>query len=117
MNRFKECREKANLLQKEVAIQLGIKSPSISDWEHGKTNPKPEHMVKLAKLYGVSIDYLLGANEASEPEEVEIEPIQESSLTDDEAEMLRRYRALDDDGKEIIRAEALREKRRATKAG
>lgn len=60
MTRLRECRENANLSQKYVALTLGIAAPSVANWERGKTNPSHENIVKLADLYGVSIDYLLG---------------------------------------------------------
>ena len=60
MDRLRECRQKANLSQKYVALSLGIAEPSVSNWERGKTRPSNENIAKLADLYGVSVDYLLG---------------------------------------------------------
>ncbi len=60
MMRLKECREAAGLSQKEVAITLGIRAPSVSNWERGKTNPTHENLMQLANLYNVSVDYLTG---------------------------------------------------------
>ena len=60
MNRLRECRERANLSQKYVALCLGIKAPSVCNWEAGKTRPSNENIEKLADLYHVSADYLLG---------------------------------------------------------
>ena len=58
--RLRECREKAGLSQKYVALTLGVAAPSVSNWETGKTCPSRENTVKMADLYGVSVDYLLG---------------------------------------------------------
>ena len=63
MTRLRECRENAKLSQKYVALTLGIAAPSVANWERGKTNPSHENIVKLADLYGVSVDYLLGRTE------------------------------------------------------
>jgi len=60
MGRLRECREKANLSQKYVAISLGVASPSVANWEREKTNPTLDNAIQLADLYGVSLDYLLG---------------------------------------------------------
>lgn len=60
MNRFRECREASGLTQKYVALTLGVKGPSVSNWESGKTTPTTENVAALAKLYNVSVDYLLG---------------------------------------------------------
>ena len=43
MYRFKECREAKGFSQKFVALSLGVKPPSISDWENGKTKPTRHH--------------------------------------------------------------------------
>lgn len=71
MTRLKECREKAGLSQKYVALTLGVAAPSVSNWERGKTTPTPENMIQLADLYNVSLDYLL--NRTDEPHEAEQE--------------------------------------------
>ena len=60
MGRLRECREKANLSQKYVAISFGVASPSVANWEREKTNPTLDNAIQLADLYGVSLDYLLG---------------------------------------------------------
>lgn len=58
--RLKECREKAGYSQKQVAIMLDVAGPSVSNWERGKTNPTHENLARLAALYHVSVDYLMG---------------------------------------------------------
>lgn len=69
MNKFKECRLQAGLSQKFVAKTLKVASPSVSNWESGKTMPTPENLSALASLYGVSVDYLLGRDEPDTPAE------------------------------------------------
>lgn len=61
MNRYKEARRRAGLSQKAAAISLGVRPPSMSDWESGKTKPTHEHLVAMAALYDTTIDYLIGA--------------------------------------------------------
>ena len=58
--RLKELRKRNNLTQKELAEQIGIKQNSYSDWENGKTEPSFENLIKLADLFEVSLDCLLG---------------------------------------------------------
>lgn len=67
MNRIKECRINSNMSQKFVAMSLSIAAPSVSNWESGKTQPTPENFKRLAALFGVSVDYLMG--ETDEPQE------------------------------------------------
>lgn len=63
MNRLKQCREQSGLSQKEVAVSLGVKPPSVSNWESGRTNPSSRNLQMLAKLYHVNMEYLTGEME------------------------------------------------------
>lgn len=60
MNRIKEAREAAGLSQQFVALTLGVKPPSVCNWENGKSEPTPANLRALAQLLDVSTDYLLG---------------------------------------------------------
>lgn len=76
MTRLRQCRENAHLSQKYVAVSLGLSAPSVANWERGKTNPSHENILKLADLYGVSVDYLLGrTDEPRNADEVTIEDV------------------------------------------
>lgn len=86
MNRFKAARLSAHLSQKEAALSLGIKPPSMSSWESGTTKPTLENLAAMAKLYGVSVDYLIG----KEPE-IKKQPTADGELLD---ETIRRVRTL-----------------------
>ena len=57
---FKEARLLRNLKITEVAAILDVAQSTISSWESGRLFPSPENLIKLSKLYGVSIDYLIG---------------------------------------------------------
>lgn len=63
MNRYREARLRAGLSQKSAAISLGVRPPSMSDWESGKTKPKHTHLVAMAALYGTTTDFLTGASD------------------------------------------------------
>lgn len=60
MNRIKELREMAGKQQKELAIDLGVSQPTVSDWESGRKVPSAKSTSKLADYFQVPIDYLLG---------------------------------------------------------
>lgn len=60
MNRIKELREKAGKQQKELAIDLGVSQPTVSDWESGRKIPSAKSTSKIADYFQVPIDYLLG---------------------------------------------------------
>ncbi len=58
--RLIEQRKAFGLTQREVANHLGIKQPSYIRYEKGEAQPTLENLVKLADLFDVSVDYLLG---------------------------------------------------------
>lgn len=61
MNRFKELRLRAGYRsQADLAKLLFVNQTAVSQWERGVTTPSPQLLVKLANLYGVTTDYLLG---------------------------------------------------------
>ncbi len=55
-----EQRKLNNLTQKQVAEYLGITQPSYIRYENGQAEPTLANLVKLADLFDVSVDYLLG---------------------------------------------------------
>lgn len=64
MKKFQEAlleqRKLNHLTQREVASRLGISQPSYIRYEKGTAEPGLENLVKLADIFDVSIDYLLG---------------------------------------------------------
>lgn len=58
--RLKELREERGYFQKFVADKLGIRSNTLSGYENGTRMPDPAMLTKIADLYNVSVDYLLG---------------------------------------------------------
>jgi transcriptional regulator with XRE-family HTH domain len=58
--RLKEARIYNDFKQAEVASMLGINFRTVSSWENNSTRPAPEDLLRLSRLYGVSVDELLG---------------------------------------------------------
>lgn len=58
--RIKELRAKEGITQKEAAVKSDMPSRTLQDYELCKRIPTLPNLVKLAKLYDVSIDYLAG---------------------------------------------------------
>ena len=46
--------------QKELAEKLGVKQQTISYYRNGQSIPDAENLIKIAKHYGVTTDFLLG---------------------------------------------------------
>ena len=60
-------RNKAGLSQMELAERLGVSRQAVSRWESGDTTPSVDKLKALAKLYGVSLDWLFGDTADGEP--------------------------------------------------
>jgi len=58
--RIKELRMEKGLSQPQLARAIGCSKGQISFWENGLNEPKASYVVKLADVFGVSTDYLLG---------------------------------------------------------
>lgn len=46
--------------QVELAEALNVTKQSVSNWENDNIQPSVEMVVKIAKVFSVSVDYLLG---------------------------------------------------------
>ncbi len=58
--RLIEQRKLNKLTQRDVATHLGISQPSYIRYENGGAEPTLANLAKLADLFDVSADYLIG---------------------------------------------------------
>ena len=56
---IKECRNKNNLTQMQLAEKLGITDRAISKWENGRAMPDSAIMLDLCKELGITVNDLL----------------------------------------------------------
>ena len=64
--RIRDMREDRDLTQTEVARMLGMSQTGYSKYETGENDIPTTVLIKLARFYNTSIDYLLG--ESDNPE-------------------------------------------------
>jgi len=57
--RIKELRFSLNLTQEEFAKLLDLSNTYISEIEAGNKNPKISFFIKLSKVFGVNLDYII----------------------------------------------------------
>ena len=57
---LKEIRTRRNMTQRAVADYIGCSSVVYSRYERGTRQPSIEMLLKLADLFGVTVDFLLG---------------------------------------------------------
>ena len=65
--RLKDLREDLDLTQHELAMYLHIKQNTYSQYENGQRQIPLEQLIKLAKYYKTSTDYLLGLTDIKTP--------------------------------------------------
>lgn len=60
INRIKQLRTDMEMKQIDLAKRLNVRQTTISNWETGRTEPDSATLQKLAELFDVSVDYILG---------------------------------------------------------
>lgn len=65
-----ELRLANNMTQIELGAKLNYSDKTVSKWERAESSPDISVLVEMSELFGVSLDYLVKGEEASEPEEI-----------------------------------------------
>lgn len=108
--RLKQYRKSAHLTQQQVAKQLGISQQAYGDWERGVKMPTHENSKKLARLFNVTLDTLMGNQQVDE--EVDLSDVEmlfrttSDGMTEEEKAVFR---------KELI--EFMKERKKAFEEG
>ena len=61
--RIRDLREDQDLAQTQVAKMLGMSQTGYSKYEAGENDIPTAILIKLARFYNTSVDYLLGETE------------------------------------------------------
>lgn len=64
MNVIAEKRKLMGLSQKKLAGMVNVDRTAVSKWEIGESKPRADILIKLAKIFGCSIDELLSEEKA-----------------------------------------------------
>ena len=63
--RLKAFRKEKGLTQMQVAVYCDITEKAYQNYELMTREPKLEILIRIADLYGVSLDYLVGRTESN----------------------------------------------------
>ncbi len=89
-------RKKLDLTQEQLAERLGVSFQSVSRWENGTTVPDLELIVQMTRIFGCTVDELLGC--AQNPEKIPVGEIavqlEEAYRSEDREEILRLLRLI-----------------------
>lgn len=103
MNRIKELRTAKHLTQEELGNILSIQKAAISKYENGRADPSMDILRKMAALFNVSTDYILGISATITPNKPPASAAAGvQALTPQDQELLRKYHELDSRGKQAV---------------
>lgn len=86
---LKELRKVKNFTARKLAEKLNLSVNMIYEWEHGRCEPTVETLLKLSKIFNITIEELLGV----EDELGNVAPAQ-SNVTEKEARLLKAFATL-----------------------
>lgn len=66
--RIMNCRKQLGMTQDQLAEQLGVSAQAVSKWENDQSCPDITTLPRLADIFGLSVDELLGHQRAREGE-------------------------------------------------
>lgn len=59
-DKIKECRKNSNMSQEKLGKYLDVSQQAVGKWEKNAAEPDSATLLKLATLFNVTVDYLLG---------------------------------------------------------
>lgn len=86
--KLRELRLKSNKTQQEVANILCINRVTYTQYESNKRSPQPDMLKKIADLFNVSLDELLGRTIANSTTQDKLSPRDEQQIANDLEKML-----------------------------
>lgn len=90
--RIKELRSEKDISQRSLSNQLFVSPQAISKWERDEATPNPEAISRMAEIFGVSADYLLGRTDQREKL-----PAEREELSSKQKEALQFIKGLSDE--------------------
>ncbi|MCJ7842781.1 helix-turn-helix domain-containing protein [Lederbergia sp. NSJ-179] len=69
--KIQKLRKEAGISQEELSFQLQVSRQAISKWENDKGYPETEKIIKMSKIFHVTLDYLLSDSENRNGNETE----------------------------------------------
>lgn len=97
--RLKYYMDEAGMKQTELVEKSQISKSTISEYLSGTYEPKQRNIYKLATALGIKPSQLMGIGG---PRIVKLPPEPRIELSPPECELIKKYRRLDDDGKDRI---------------
>lgn len=97
--RLRKLRIERGWSQEELGRRINVTKVSVSGYEKGKRNPDTDTLQKIADVFGVSVDYLLGRSDVREPGATIPD---DQRVSDQERKLLETVRDLSPDKQEQV---------------
>lgn len=111
-NKLKELRKNSSLTQEQISEVIGVDRSSYSYYENGKATPSLGVLIKIAKVFNVTLDYIVFGEHSETVETVTLADSGNgykkvdsfANLSDDEKNLLMYSRLIDADArKELVK--------------
>lgn len=107
MNRIKALRIANKITQDDIAKKLGVSSMSVSRWEKGEAQIKPDKAQALADYFGVDVGYLLGYSDEDYRNAIAHGTVEKPNhvntlITKPEINLIATYRLLDAENQAML---------------
>ena len=66
--KLSELRKQNEISQEKLAEMVGVSRQAVTKWESGKSNPDTENLIRLAEIFGISLDELCLGGIPKKPE-------------------------------------------------
>lgn len=57
---IRQIRKDAKLTQEQMAAKLNVSRQAVSNWENNKNLPDLEMIITISRVFGLSLDQLMG---------------------------------------------------------
>lgn len=91
--RVKQLRLDAGMTQEQLAGRIWVSKAAVSNYELSDRNPSPETIIKIAKVFGVTTDYLFGLEEKRQALDITGLPEEDILFLQSAADLLKKKNA------------------------
>jgi transcriptional regulator with XRE-family HTH domain len=98
-DKLRQRRLELQLTRSELAARIRVTPSAIANYENGISTPKPDILISLINALGVDANYIYSDYLPSN----QVGQIYEKPLSMEEADSIRKYKALTEEGKRLIR--------------
>lgn len=108
---IRNLRMQNNINQNDLAQYIGVSKSTMSNYERNYSTPDPDTLIKLAKYFNVSIDFLFDYENSSNSNLAKESSIYNQSsytgISKDEINVLKYYNRLNDEQKDYIKGQMI----------